>query len=494
VSWEKAATAVQWNIRPFVGGRYCASTSNEFFTKVNPATEAALCRIPVGNAEDVDQAVRIARERFSDGCWSDALPAARAEVLVKLADLVIKHKAELALLDTLEMGKPIQASLYDAEIIAPSLLRSWAGFADKLLGSCAPLSSRTLSFNTYEPRGVIAAITPWNFPLVNAVVKLGPALVAGNSVVLKPSELASSSTLRLAELALEAGLPQGVLNVVPGLGYTVGAALALHPDIDQLSFTGSTATGRRIMELAGRSNGKSLMLECGGKSPQVAFNDVDNLDSVADAVVQSVLWNQGQVCIAHTRLIVNNAIKDTLLEKVVSRAGEFRPGDPLDEGTTFGPLASPVQRDRVKAYIEQGLRSGAHAALHGTVQESGGCNVSPTVFDRVDGTMSIAREEIFGPVLCVQGFKTEEEAVALANDTDYGLEATVWTRDMGRGKRLARTIKAGVVSIRTSGKEGPEAGFQLSNEPQKASGFGCEVGLRGLESYSTLKLVNFLGD
>jgi acyl-CoA reductase-like NAD-dependent aldehyde dehydrogenase len=355
------------------------------------------------------------------------------------------------------------------------------------------LNSSTVAFNTYEPRGVVGAITPWNFPSVNAVIKFGPALAAGNSVVLKPSELASGSALRLAELAVEAGLPEGVLNVVPGLGFTAGTTLALHPNVDFLSFTGSTATGRKIMELAGRSNGKPLLLECGGKSPQVVFNDADDLDSIADAVVQSALWNQGQVCSAHTRLIVQESIKESLLEKVVSRVSKYRPGDPLDEATTFGPLASPAQRDRVKAYIEQGLRSGAQAVLRGTVQESGGCNVSPTIFDGVESTMSIAREEIFGPLLCVQRFKTEKEAIELANATEYGLEATVWTRDMGRGKRLAHAVKAGSVSIRTSGAEGPETGCQLSSEPQKASGFGSEVGLRGLESYSTLKLVNFIG-
>jgi acyl-CoA reductase-like NAD-dependent aldehyde dehydrogenase len=485
---------IRWKIQPFVNGRYHVSSSVEYLANINPANESTLCEMPVGDPSDLDEAVRVARQRRTDGCWADLVPGRRAEILCKLADLIVSHKAELALLDTLEMGKPIRAALYDVECLAPSLLRAWAGFTDKLLGSSAPLSALAISFNTYEPRGVVGAITPWNFPLVNAVFKVGPALAAGNSVVLKPSELSSSSALRLAELALEAGVPEGVLNVVPGLGSTVGAALAVHPDVDVLSFTGSTATGRRIMELAGRSNGKALLLECGGKSPQVVFDDVKNLDSVADAVVQSALWNQGQVCSAHTRLIVHEAVKEDLLAKIVARAKMQVPGDPLLESTTFGPLASPSQRDRVKGYIEQGLRAGAEAILLGEVQESGGCNVSPTIFDRVDGAMSIARDEIFGPVLCVQCFETDEEAIMLANATDYGLEATVWTRDMGRGRSLAHAIRAGVVSVRTSGTEGPESGCQLSSEPQKASGFGSEIGLRGLESYSTLKLVNFMGD
>ena len=493
MDWKVSASAVQWNVQPFIGGRYRASRSTDLFDDVNPATETTLCSIPVGHSADIDEAVRVARQRFNDGCWSELAPERRAESLMRLADLIAKHRAELALLDSLEMGKPIKAALHDAEKFAPWLLRSWAGFTDKLFGVSAPLLSQTLSFNTYEPRGVVGAITPWNFPCVNAVYKFGPALAAGNSVVLKPSELSPSSALRLAELALEAGVPEGVLNVVPGLGSAVGVALAMHPDVDLLSFTGSTTTGRKIMEMCGRSNGKPLLLECGGKSPQVVFDDAQDLDAVADAIVTSVLWNQGQVCSAHTRLIVHETIKESLLEKIVGRASMRQPGDPLDEATTFGPLASPGQRNRVMNFIEQGLKAGATAILKGRIQETGGCYVSPTIFDRVDGAMSIVREEIFGPVLCVQHFKTEEEAIALSNATDYGLAATVWTRDMGRGKRLAHAIKAGHVSVRTSGQEGPDAGCLLSHEPQKASGFGSELGLKGLESYSMLKSVHFAG-
>jgi acyl-CoA reductase-like NAD-dependent aldehyde dehydrogenase len=493
MNWKDSATSLRWNIQPFIGGRYRRSTSTESFENINPATETPLCLVAIGSPADIDDAVRVARERFEDSCWSDLPPMRRAEILLKLADLVVQDKAELALLDTLEMGKPIRAALYDAEQFAPLLLRSCAGFADKLLGASTPLSSRTLAFNTYEPRGVVGAITPWNFPIVNAVFKLAPALAAGNTVVLKPSELASSSALKLAELALEAGVPEGVLNVVPGLGSTVGIALALHTDVDLLSFTGSTVTGRRIMELSGRSNGKPLLLECGGKSPQVVFDDVEDLDRVSEATVRSVLWNSGQVCSALTRLIVHERIKDTLLERVISRISKHTPGDPLVETTTFGPLASPAQRDRVKGYVEQGLKAGAEAVLKGTIQESGGCYVSPTIFDRVDARMSIVREEIFGPVLCVQSFKTEDEAIALANGTDYGLFATVWTRDMGRGKRLAHAIKAGHISVRTSGEDGSTSDCILSYEPQKASGFGSELGLQGLQAYSTLKLVSFTG-
>ena len=493
MNWKEMADRVQWKIQPFIDGRYRLSGSNDSYENLNPATETALCRVSIGHAGDVDEAVRVARRRLDEGGWSELPPVRRAEALSKLADLIVEHKAELALLDSLEIGKPIQAALHDTEHFATLFLRSAAGFADKLYGCSAPSSGGSLHFNTFEPRGVVGLITPWNFPIVNVAIKLGPALAVGNTVVVKPSELSAGSALRLAELALEAGIPEGVFNVVPGLGSTVGAALCSHPDVDLISFTGSTVTGRKVMEMAARSNGKPVLLECGGKCPQVVFDDIGDLDRIAEATVKSFVWNQGQVCSAHTRLVAHVKAKDALVEKVVSRAKQYRPADPLDEHTTFGPLASPAQRDRVKGYIEQGIREGAEVVLSGRIQESGGCYVSPTVFDKVGAQMSIAREEIFGPVLAVQTFETDEEAIALANGTEYGLAATVWTRDMGRARRLARAIKAGHIGVRTGAEEGPASGAMLSHEPQKASGFGSETGIRGLQCYATLKSVSFSG-
>lgn len=494
MDWAAAASDVRWRVEPFVDGSYRPSHASATVENINPATEASLCDFAVGDPRDIDDAVAVARSRCEARSWSDLSPARRGEVLVRLADLVLEHKDELALLDSLEMGKPISQSLEDAGVSAPSILRSYAGFADKLLGASAPLTAGALSVNIFEPRGVVGAITPWNFPAVNVLCKLAPALAAGNCLVLKPSELSPSSALRIAELAVEAGIPEGVFNVVPGLGSTVGAALAEHMDVNLASFTGSTATGRKIMELAGRSNGKPMLMECGGKSAHVVFDDLDDLDVLADAIVQDLTWNQGQVCVQHSRLIVHEAVKPALMELVVERAREIEPGEPLAETTSFGPLASPAQRDRVKRYMDAGLAEGAEAVLQGTVQEVGGCYVTPTVFDQVRSDMSIAQEEIFGPVLCVQSFTTEEEATHLTNATEFGLVSTVWTRDIGRGCRMARDIRAGAVLVRSSElAPGAAVDAAVPCEPQGASGFGAEDGIRGLESYSTLKLVSLNG-
>src|SRR5581483_11198829 len=327
--WVARASAVRWKVQPFINGAYRPSRAPRLVDTINPAVERCLFQFSAGSDDDVDAAVVSARSCFEEGVWSERSSSERAVVLHKLADLLVEHQEELALLDTLEMGKPISASLHDAAIFGPSILRSCANMGEQLIGTALPLGPMTLAINTWEPRGVIGAITPWNFPIVNAVIKAAPALAVGATLVLKPSEIAPSSSLKLAELALEAGVPEGVFNVVPGLGSTVGAALASHRDVDFLSFTGSTPTGRKIMELAARSNGKPVLLECGGKSPQVVFEDVEDLEYVAESVARSFLWNSGQVCSAHTKLIVQEHIKAPLLDSLVELAASYHPGNPL---------------------------------------------------------------------------------------------------------------------------------------------------------------------
>lgn len=495
MNWKSKAGELQWHIKPFIGGSYRAAKAERTFENINPATDKVLCNVSEGCAADIDDAVAVARKCFNDGTWSAIAASQRKAILLRFADLVVTHQHELALLDCLEVGKPISAALVDANSFAPHFIREAAELADKIQGSVATMSDSNIAFNMYEARGVIGAIVPWNFPMVNAAIKIAPALSVGNSVVLKPSELSSGSALKLAELAVEAGVPPGTLNVVPGLGHTVGAALASHSDVDLLTFTGSTRTGRHLMTLAGQSNGKPLLLECGGKSPHLVFDDVDDLDYIADIATQKMFWNQGQVCSALVRLIVHSSIKDRLLEKIIERTSMLEPNDPLDERTTFGALASAAQRDRVKGYIELGINEGATAVLGGlgAIKSGAGCFVSPTIFDNVASEMRIAQEEIFGPVLCVQMFEDEKEALEIANATAYGLSACVWTKDMGRGKRMAKGIHAGGVTIRTSGDEISD-GSSLSFAPQKASGFGAESGIEGLKSYCSLKAVRFYGD
>jgi acyl-CoA reductase-like NAD-dependent aldehyde dehydrogenase len=488
-----------WNIRPFIDGAYLSSCSSEAIDNINPATEEVLCEVPVGGAGDVQRAVEVARKRFEQGVWSDLGPDRRREILLRFAKLVADHKDELALLDSLEMGKPVSAARFEVEVLGYNVVRSAAELADKLCGALVPSEPSSLTFNTYEPRGVIGAIVPWNCPTYNTLLKITPALTAGNAVVLKPSEIASGSALKLAELSVEAGLPSGIFNVVPGLGRTVGEALVSHPGIDMVSFTGSTLTGQRVMQLAGQSRGRPVQLECGGKSPQLVFADADDLDRVAACVVQDIFYNAGQICAARSRLLVQESIKQRLLDKIVPLTQQLKAGDPLDEATNFGPLATSVQMNKVRDHIRRGLIDGAQMVIGdiGRHRNTKGYFVSPTILDNVSSEMSVVREEIFGPVLCVQSFREESEAIALANATDYGLTATAWTRDFGRARRLAKRINAGFVVVRTSGDEGTGGNvanvFALCAEPRKASGFGAEWGLKGLEAYSTLKAVQMLG-
>ncbi len=493
IDWRRRAISLEWRIRPFIAGGYRRSTGSDVLHNVDPSTESVLCSFAAGTAEDIDDAVRVARARYREGVWSRLPTARRAETLLRLADLIVANKEQLALLESLEMGKPISAAIHEVEALAAAILRDWAGQIERLVGESAPRTTGAHAYTLFQPKGVIGAIVPWNFPTANAIIKLAPALAAGNSVVLKPSEIAPSSSLKVAELAIEAGIPEGVLNIVPGAGPTAGAALALHADVDMISFTGSTVTGRRVMEMAGRSNGKAVLLECGGKSPHVVFDDIEDLPFAVDQVANGFLWNGGQVCSAGTRAIVQEGIYEPFLELLIERSRRSVPAHALDPLTTFGPLASPMQRDRVRTSVNDAVQAGASPALLGQIQDQDGCFVSPTIFRDVDSWAEIAQQEVFGPVLCVQSFEDAAAAVALANNSSYGLCATVWTSNLGRAMRMINEIEAGSVTVRTSEPESGALLPQLGYEPFKASGIGCEVGLRGLQSYSKLKLVGMLG-
>lgn len=484
--------SVELDVRPFVDGRLVDSRSDGVWTKTNPANGRELMSFAAGSAADVDRAARSARASFEDGRWCELPVAQRRAVLHRLAGLVAANARELAAMESLEVGKPIRDSENIDLAIVPELLRWNADAADKVTGTTVPSDARCLSLTTRGPRGVVAAIVGWNFPLALAVLKVAPALATGNSLVLKPSELSSLSALRLAKLAVEAGVPPGVFNVVVGTGPGVGEPLVQHPDVDMVAFTGSTATGRRLMAAAGQSSLKPLMLECGGKSPNIVFDDCPDLDAVADAVTARMYWNQGQVCTAGSRLLVHAPVKEALLERVVARARALVPGDPMLPETTCGPLISDPQMRKVLGYVESGRSEGAALVLGGEriLTGTGGYYVGTTVFDAVRPEMKIAQDEIFGPVLSVIAFDDEAEACRIANSTSYGLSATVWTQSFNRMHVMMRGLRAGEIDIRATAKPamGPMLGT-LPLEPHKQSGVGTEGGLEGLQSYTVLRTI-----
>ena len=505
-NWIQRAQELDLRIRNFINGQYVdtapSGRGDELITKHSPRDGQLLYKFGSGIAEEVDQAVNNAREAFEDGRWSDLSVLQRKAVLQKLADLLEANKEELALYDCLDVGKPISAALHGDVGLAASFLRDYAEGADKLL-STSGADGGTTAYQMRKPVGVVGAIVGWNFPLWMAAMKVGPALAMGNSLVLKPSEFSSLSAGRFAELALEAGVPPGVFNVVHGAGATVGAALAQHPSVNLISFTGSSATGKKMMIAAGQSNMKRLLLECGGKSPFIVFDDCpEDLDVIAAAVVEMAFSNQGEVCVAGTRLLIQNGIKNKLLPKIIEQAAQLKPQDPLDPNTTFGALINEAQMHKVLAYIESGKQQGAELILGGERIEvdtgsagdnnsSQGYYVEPTIFDNVDPQHNIAQEEIFGPVLSVISFDDEDEAIQIANNTCYGLAAYATTQNLGRAQRLARRINSGHLMILGS-SDPADGSVGVSGEPQKESGFGCEVGLAGLASYTVSTAVQIL--
>jgi 4-guanidinobutyraldehyde dehydrogenase / NAD-dependent aldehyde dehydrogenase len=471
----------------FVDGAYVDAVSGETFDCVSPITGEVVAQVAAADSADVDRAVAGARAAFESGAWSRLAPKKRKRVLQKLAGLMSEHAEELALLETIDMGKPIRdATNVDVPLAIECI--AWYGEAiDKVYDEIAPTGPDAHVSIVREPLGVVGAVVPWNFPLLMSSWKLGPALATGNSVILKPAEQSPLTALRLVELASEAGIPDGVLQVVPGFGETAGQALGRHPDVDMIAFTGSTEVGKLFLRYSGESNMKRVALECGGKSPHIVTKECGDLDAAATAVAWGVFYNQGEVCNAGSRLLVHSAVKDELLEKVVKIADRIAPGDPLDPKTRMGAIVDETQLTRVLGYIESGVNEGAGLHLGGSRvrEDTGGYYVEPTIFDAVSNDMTIAREEIFGPVLSAISFDELDDAITIANDTIYGLSAGIWTDDVNVAHRAARAIRAGIVWVNTFDAgdiSSPFGGF-------KQSGFGRDKSIHALEKFTDLKAI-----
>jgi acyl-CoA reductase-like NAD-dependent aldehyde dehydrogenase len=475
----------------FMDGAFVSSDSAALVDVVNPSTGQPFASIPAGCDRDADRAVRSARRAFEDGRWCNTPPSLRKLTLHRFADLIVAHARELDALDAGEMGKPVREAFGNA-VAAASLARFYAEAIDKLTGDVYCSDHRSVVMQRRVPRGVVAAVAPWNFPTYNAVLKVAPALAAGNCVVLKPSELSSGSALRLADLALDAGLPAGVLNVVLGLGETVGQALGMHSGVDMIAFTGSTEVGKLMMQYAGRSNMKVVLAECGGKSPQIVFDDGVDLDAAGERIAQMLLTNQGQICSVGSRLLVQRSIEARLVEKIATRMKRIVIGDALDAATTFGPLASQRQCRRVMQYIEDAQADGAQIVTGGAraLISSGGFFVEPTLLRHVAPQARVAQEEVFGPVLAVIPFDGEQQAIEIANSTIYGLTAYVWTANVATAMRVVQGIRSSV-KIHATAPIGEAAGHAPSFEPSGQSGVGVEGGLAGMESYLRRQTLSF---
>jgi acyl-CoA reductase-like NAD-dependent aldehyde dehydrogenase len=483
--WHDRARALSIGGQAFIDGRYTDAASGETFDCLSPIDGRLLARVASGGSADADRAVAAARRAFEQGRWSRQPPRERKRVLQRFAELIAAHGDELALLETLDMGKPISDSL---AVDVPATARCIAWYAeavDKIYDEVAPTGHEALALITREPVGVVAAIVPWNFPMIMAAWKLGPALAAGNSVVLKPSEKSPLSAIRIAALAAEAGLPDGVFNVLPGFGHTAGQALALHMDVDCIGFTGSTRTGKLMLQYASQSNMKRVWLECGGKSPNIILADCPDLDRAAETAASAIFFNQGEMCSAGSRLIVEEAVRDRVIEKVIAAGRRLVASDPLDPATRLGAIVDETQLETVLGYIAAGRDEGAELLAGGRQVEpvAGGCYVEPTVFGGVQPGMRIATEEIFGPVLAAITVRDAEEAVSLGNSVIYGLAAAVWTRDLTRAHRIARALRAGVVYVNCYDADDitvPFGGF-------KQSGTGRDKSLHAFDKYTELK-------
>jgi len=485
--YESISQSIPLPSGAFIDGRARSAASGETFETLNPANGQVLNRIAACGQADVDLAVEKAREAFEDGRWARLHPSERKKTMIKWCKLIRRHQHELAVLESVESGKPIH-EIETLDLAETLHCLEWhAETADKIYDQVAPAGDDAVALVVREPVGVVACVLPWNFPMLMLAWKAGPALAAGNSVIIKPAEQTNMTAVRLAELAFEAGVPRGVLNVVTGYGETTGEPLGLHPDVDMVSFTGSTEVGRKFLEYSARSNLKKVVLECGGKNPCVVLDDAENLDVVAEHATQAVFWNMGENCSSNSRLIVHRDIKDALLERILHRIRDWRTGDPLDPANRLGAIVSREQYERILHYIDQGKREGASLVLGGSaIEAQGGYFIEPTIFDNVTPEMTIAREEIFGPVLAVIVISSVDEAVKMANDTNYGLAASVFTSSVKRAHRVARAIRAGTVTVNCYG----EGDITTPFGGYKQSGFGGrDNSIHAHDQYTELKTI-----
>ncbi|WP_133485413.1 aldehyde dehydrogenase [Aliiroseovarius marinus] len=482
--WRSRAGQISFRNKAFIDGKFVDAVSGKTFDSINPANGQVLAQVAECDAADVDLAVAAGRRAFEDGRWSRMAPGDRKAVLLKLADLIRANLEEMALLDSLDMGKLVTDA---ATIDAPGSAHFFQWYAeaiDKVYDEVAPTGPGDLALVSRVPLGVVGAVTPWNFPLDMATWKAAAALAAGNSVVLKPAEQSPLSALRLAELAAEAGVPDGVFNVVPGFGHTAGQALGLHMDVDCLAFTGSTMIGKKFMEYSGQSNLKQVWPETGGKSPNLVFADCENLDAAADMAAFGIFFNQGEVCSANSRLYVERSIKDAFVEKMIARAEGMQPGDPLDPASKMGAIVDEKQTEDIMRFVEGGKKTANLVAGGERAYVDGkGCFVAPTIFDDVSHDDPLARDEIFGPVLSIIPFDSEDEAVTMANDSVYGLAASVWTDNLGRALRVSDKLMAGTVSVNTVDALSAQTPFG----GMKQSGFGRDLSLHSFDKYTALK-------
>ncbi|MBX7150915.1 aldehyde dehydrogenase family protein [bacterium] len=473
------------NTKLFINNAFSDSANGKTFSTINPANEKVIAQIAEADKADVDKAVTSARNAFADGGkWAKTSASRRGKYLWKISELIMKYADELAYLETIDCGKPIGETKGIEVPVTADIFAYYAGAATKIEGETIPVSGNFFNYTLREPLGVLGLIIPWNFPLITAARKIAPAIAAGNTVVVKPSEFTPLSTLKLAEIMAEAGLPEGVFNVVTGYGKTAGAALVAHPDVDGIAFTGSTTTGQEIMKTAALTM-KRLSLELGGKSPNIVFADSD-IDTTVKMAAAAIFYNKGEVCTAGSRLLIEEKIHDEFVEKLAARAAKMVPGDPLNPETKLGPLSSDVQLKKIQHYVDAGKSEGAKLLAGGNRIGNEGYYFQPTVFGEVKNSMKIASEEIFGPVLSALKFKDFDDAVRIANETYYGLAAGIWTRDIKKAHTLARKIKAGTVWINTYNMYDaamPYGGYKMS-------GFTRECGMEAIyEFYTQVKSV-----